>query len=241
MKMKRLLKSLLSRIILPNLRSSYSQSGEDIIICDLFNRLGILNPSYLDIGANEPVALSNTYRLYQKGSKGVCVEPNPVLFKKLQKKRKRDVCINAGVAFNEQTEADYYVFPEKAHGLNTFSKADADFWETTGIEDLGKFKVQKIIKTKLININEIVNRHFKSTPNFLSLDVEGLDLQILQSLNFKKTSPEVICVETLCYTETKKEKKNKELIEFLTSKNYFIYADTYINTIFCLKDAYKNR
>ncbi len=237
---KKELKKIITSTLFRHLRSSYSQSGEDIIISDLFARLNITHPTYLDIGANEPMALSNTYRLYSKGSHGVCIEPNPVLYKKLVQTRKRDVCINAGIAFNESIEADYYVFPDEAHGLNTFSKTDADFWEQTGIESLGKFQVKEIIKTKLININEIISKHFDPYPNFVSLDVEGLDLQIAQTLDFNKYKPEVFCVETLMYTNNKKEAKNQELINFFKDKGYFVYADTYINTVFCLKNAYKN-
>jgi FkbM family methyltransferase len=237
---KKELKKIITSTFFRHLRSSYSQSGEDIIISDLFARLSIAQPSYLDIGANEPIALSNTYRLYSKGSRGVCIEPNPVLYKKLRQVRKKDVCINAGIAFNENTEADYYVFQDDAHGLNTFSKTDADFWEQTGIESLGKFQVKKVIKTKLININEIISNYFNPYPNFVSLDVEGLDLQIAKTLDFDRYKPEVFCVETLMYTSNKKETKNQELINFFNDKGYFVYADTYINTVFCLKSAYKN-
>ena len=42
------------------------------------------------------------------------------------------------------------------------------------------------------------------------------------------------------YTDNKKEAKNQELINFFKDKGYFIYADTYINTVFCLRSAYKN-
>jgi len=238
---KKNLKKIITNTFFRHLRSSYSQSGEDIIISDLFTRIGIKYPSYLDIGANEPVALSNTYRLYAKGSKGVCIEPNPVLYKKLVSKRKRDLCINAGIAFDENTEADFYVFPKEAHGLNTFSKTDADFWEHTGTEEIGKFKVEQIIKTQLININEVMENHFSSHPNFINIDVEGLDLQIAKTINFEKFNPEVFCVETLGFAGANKEIKNQDLIDFFLSKGYFIFADTYINTIFCRKDAYKNK
>ena len=149
------LKKALASTFFAHVRRSYSQSGEDIIICDLFNRLKISNPSYLDIGANDPVSLSNTYRLYTRGSRGVCVEPNPVMFKKLLEKRSKDLCINAGVAFNDEREADFYIFPEKFHGLNTFSKTEADFWEQTGNEEIGKHQVESVIKTALIDIKMI--------------------------------------------------------------------------------------
>jgi FkbM family methyltransferase len=238
-RVKNILKKILGRTLFKHIRASYSQSGEDIIISDLFHRLGIPNPTYLDIGANDPVSLSNTYRLYARGSKGVCLEPNPVLFEKLKTKRTRDTCIHAGVAFDEQREADFYIFPEKFHGLNTFSKADADFWEQTGNKEIGKPRVEKIIRMPLLPVNDVMEKYFSPHPNFISIDVEGLDLQIAKTINFEKYKPEVFCIETLGFVKDNKEVKNTELTRFFTDKGYFIYADTYINTIFCRKDVYK--
>ncbi len=240
-RLKALAKKVLVNTIAPYIRGSYSQSGEDIIISDLFNRLGISHPSYLDIGANEPVSLSNTFRLYSRGSKGVCIEPNPVLFEKIRNKRSRDVAINAGVAFDEKTEADFYLFPEKLHGLNTFSKSEAEFWEHTGNDEIGQHKVEKVLRIKLIDINKIMEEHFSPWPNLISLDVEGLDFEIAKKIDFKKFKPEVICVETLWFEKGNKETKNYPFIEFIKDQGYFVYADTYINTIFCRKDAYKNK
>ncbi|MBK8089174.1 MAG: FkbM family methyltransferase [Chitinophagaceae bacterium] len=237
---KKTLKKILVTTLFKHIRSSYAQSGEDIIISDLFSHLNIQNPTYLDIGANDPIALSNTYRLYKRGSKGVCVEPNPVLCKKIQQKRKRDTCLNVGVAFGERREADFYAFPEKFNGLNTFSKEEADFWEHTGNEEIGMHKVEKVIKMKLVHINEIIEQYFSPHPNLVSIDVEGLDFDILKSLDFSKYKPEVFCIETLGFIENNKEIKKTEILDFLKVHGYFVYADTYINTVFCLKSAYKN-
>ncbi|MBS1632173.1 MAG: FkbM family methyltransferase [Bacteroidetes bacterium] len=228
----------MTRFFFAHMRRSYSQSGEDIIISDLFRRLKINFPNYLDIGANDPVALNNTYRIYIRGGHGVCVEPNPVLYRKLLKKRKKDICINTGVAFDHQKEAIYYIFPEKYHGLNTFSKADAEFWQNIGTSEIGIHKIEKTLKMPLIGINEIINKYFQSHPNLISIDVEGLDLQILKSLDFENYKPEVFCIETLKHSAGKAESKNHELINFLISKGYFVYADTYINTIFCRKESF---
>jgi len=84
----------------------------------------------------------------------------------------------------------------------------------------------------LIGINEIIEKNFDRQPDFISLDVEGLDLAILKSLDYSRFSPKVICVETLLYDENQIESKNNEIIYFLTSKGYSIYADTHVNTIF---------
>ena len=63
----------------------------------------------------------------------------------------------------------------------------------------------------------------------MSLDAEGLDYEILQMIEYDKNYPKVICVETVSYTSGRKE---TEIINFLQSKGYNIYADTHINTIF---------
>jgi FkbM family methyltransferase len=235
---EKVFRKIYSDYLYPHTRISYSQNGEDLIIKDLFSRIRIQHPTYLDIGANEPFLISNTYLLYSKGSKGVCIEPNLYLYKKLKRKRKLDTCINAGIAFDEKTEADFYLFPKEANGLGTFSKKEAEFWEITGNETIGKYKVEAVIKTALVNINEIMEKYFSPHPNFITIDVEGLDLQILKTINFEKFKPEVFCVETLGYGGNNTEVKNSELVNFLEAKGYFIYADTYINTIFCRKDVY---
>lgn len=232
-------RKLLVNSFFKHIRSSYAQSGEDIIISDLFTRLNISQPTYLDIGANDPVALSNTYRLYKRGSKGVCVEPNPVLYQKIQKKRSRDICLNVGVAFDERRESAFYLFSQQFNGLNTFSKEEADFWEHTGNDEIGRHKVESIINMKLMPVNEIIEKYFSPHPNFISVDVEGLDFEILKTIDFSKYRPEVFCVETLGFIENNKEIKKTEIIDFLLEQGYFVYADTYINTIFCLKSAYK--
>lgn len=234
------LKKVLIGSFFPYARRSYSQSGEDIIISDLFHRLGILNPTYLDIGANHPIALNNTYRLYTRGSRGVCIEPNPVMYQKLTQKRPKDIVLNAGVAFDEKRSADFYIFPEKLHGLNTFSKAEAEFWEKTGNDEIGRHKPEQVITMNLIDINEIIEKYFFPKPNLVSIDVEGLDLEIAKTINFTKYKPEIFCLETLGFIEGNKEIKKTDIVEYLTGQGYFVYADTYINTIFCLKEPYNN-
>ncbi len=231
-------KSLLTRLFFPHVRRSYSQSGEDIIISDLFNRLRIKSPRYLDIGANDPVSLSNTYRLYQRGASGVCVEPNPILCDKIRRKRSRDTCVNAGVAFDDKREADFYVFPENFNGLNTFSKEEAEFWQNEGNEEIGRHTIEKVVKMPLFDINELMQQYFQPHPNLVSIDVEGFDFQILQRINFNRFQPEVFCIETLGFAEDNKEIKKTAIIRFFLDKGYFVYADTYINTIFCRKESY---
>ena len=230
--MKNLFRKIVNKVVLPHSQLAYAQSGEDLILAHLFFKWKIAHPSYLDIGANHPSFISNTYYFYLRGSRGVCIEPNPSLYKKIRKARPADTVINAGVGIDETKEADFYVFAGSADGLSTFSKKDADYWAEVGMKGVGKMKYEQVIKMPLITINQVINKHFDKAPDFISLDVEGLDLDILRSLDYTKYAPKVICVETLLYGEDQQESKNKELIGFLESKGYYVYADTHVNTIF---------
>jgi hypothetical protein len=91
----------------------------------------------------------------------------------------------------------------------------------------------------LISVNEILGDYFTTTPNFVSLDVEGLDFQIAESIDFNRFRPEVFCIETLSYTEDRTEVKLNNVIELMGRRQYVVYADTYINTIFVENRAWR--
>ncbi len=230
----------ITKYLMPDMQNSYAQLGEDLIMGHLFYQLGIQKPTYLDIGANEARFISNTYLFYQRGSRGVLVEPNPYLFRKLISARPKDTVINAGIGLTEMAEADFYVFPDYANGLSTFSEKEAKHWELIGMKGLGKIPVEKVIKIPLIPVNTILEKYFPlAAPNLMSIDVEGLDTEILMSMDFSKYQPEVICVETLAYDENQESFKITEIEELMRKKNYEVYADTRVNTIFCKKDIFK--
>lgn len=217
-----------------HIKKSYSQCGEDLIIDFIFLQFHLYKIRYLDIGSHHPTYINNTALFYKNGSNGVCIEPDPFLFKTIQKNRKRDVCLNIGIGPNENNVADFYIM--SARTLNTFSKEEADRYVS-----YGNIKLDKIIKLPLISINEVLAKYFSQTPDFISLDVEGYDFIILKSFDFSLYRPKVWCIETLTYTEDKKEVKIKDIIEYMISQNYFVYADTFINTIFVDKIAWQQR
>ena len=216
-------------------KTSYSQCGEDLIVDFVFEQLQQSEITYLDIGAHHPTYINNTAFFYKNGQSGVCVEPDPFLFKTIQKKRPKDTCLNVGIGGGDSSsKADFYILSEKT--LNTFSKAEAD-----RCVSYGNKKIEQIIQLPLVPVNDIVKKYFDPCPDFVSLDVEGYDIVILKSFDFEKYRPKVWCIETLVYTEDKTEEKIKETIEYMLSKDYLVYADTYINTIFVDKQTWLNR
>ncbi|MBS1966369.1 MAG: FkbM family methyltransferase [Chloroflexi bacterium SZAS-1] len=212
---------------------SYAQCGEDIIVRFIFNALRIKQPSYLDLGAHTPVHLSNTFLFYRTGSRGVCVEPDPTLFAAFKRKRPHDICLNIGVGTKEDV-ANFYIMTSRS--LNTFAQAEAERYQS-----YGKQRIEAIVPIQLNPINQIILQNFSTPPYFLSIDIEGLELPILQELDFAALRPMVLCVETIEYTEDRTEQKRRDLIEFVQSKGYMIYADTYINTIFVDRQIWLNR
>jgi FkbM family methyltransferase len=212
------------------LKTSYSQYGEDMIVSDILSYLNITEVRYLDVGAWDPIKDSNTYMFYLRGHRGVLVEPNDEYVRKIRATRPGDVVLDVGVGVTDQAEADYYKVTGHP-GLNTFSKEVADKHRSDGKEITPT-------KKRLVNINKVIADNFKTPPNFISIDIEGLDLDILKTLDFDKYRPAVICVETL---KVGTQACDTRIEEFLRSKNYSIRGATFVNTIFVADELVTNK
>ncbi|MCX5998699.1 MAG: FkbM family methyltransferase, partial [Chloroflexi bacterium] len=224
-----------NRLSLANKPSqSFSQCGEDLIVSFILDSLGISKPSYLDIGTHHPTHLNNTYLFYVRGGRGVCVEPNTALFAKIKKARRRDKCLNVGVGFSEEKESDFFMISSDT--LSTLSRQRAE-----GYQNNGNQEIVKVVRIPMVQVNDVIREHFRGHPNFVSLDIEGVELPVLRTFDFSRFRPEVFCIETLTYSENRSERKIPEIADLMHSKGYFTYADTYINTIFVDKQAWLSR
>jgi FkbM family methyltransferase len=221
------------QVIKSEAHASYSQAGEDMIVNYLFTSLGIQYPTYLELGTNQPILCNNTYFFYQKGCKGVCIEPDKEMCKIIRRKRDKDTVLNIGIGLNNNPEAFFYLFPGRMNAWSTFSEEEAKVRKKKS--GLQFERVTVPLKT----INDIIEKYFNPCPNFISIDVEGIDLEILKSLNFNRFKPEVICVETITFSITNTEEKLQGIIDFMHAQGYITYGDTHINTIFCRKELFK--
>ena len=203
---------------------SFSQCGEDIAVEYILKRLYLTRTTYLDIGANDPIELSNTYHFYRAGHRGVLVEPNVSLCEKLRAVRPGDTTLVAGSGVTAQAVAESFLMISPA--VYTVSREDAEHQVRV---TKGKYKVEKVIKMPLLNINDVICEHFKEAPTFLSVDTEGLDLAILKSLDYSRYRPAVICAETLVPSTTK---VLPEIAEFMLREGYVARGGSFVNTIF---------
>lgn len=215
-------------------RISYAQSGEDIIVDNILAWVGISKPTYLDIGAYHPWVLSNTYLFYKKGGHGVCVEPDPELYKTIRKARKRDMVLNIGVG--DPQKAKEAVFQRLSlRTLSTFQIGAA----RRRLEYYPNAKVDETMKVPIVSINEIIEEHLAPWPNFVSIDVEGGERDIIETLDFGRFKPEVFCIETLEYLGGKRLRKEREIIEIMNKNGYATFAETFLNTIFVSEGVLK--
>ena len=215
-------------------QTSYAQCGEDLIIDAVFRGLNIDKPSYIDVGAYDPRQMSNTYLFYKRGAHGVCIEPQPLRCARIQRARRKDLCLNIGIAAKNHEGMEFYVLSQEA--LSTFSKIEAE-----RVCRYGHTRITRKLKIPLMTLAEVSKKFSLPAPDFISIDLEGDELEALQTLDWTHGRPKVLCVETLTYTEDKTEKKQVKTIEWLEKKGYFLYADTYINSIFVDKALWKNR
>jgi FkbM family methyltransferase len=217
---------------------SYSHAGEDLIVNALFRSFGIKQIKYLDVGANHPDYMSNTYLFYKTGSCGVTVEPNPELYAKHRKMRPDDRCINAGIGFDDRTMGVFYLFSGSEDGRSTFSKEEAERFEKTDVAASGRFNIKHIMKMPLKQINAIIEE--TGVPDFLSIDIGVLGLNVLRTLDFSKYRVKCVCAETIHYDEISECIREKELFKFLTDVGYIVYADTGTSTIFVDNSWFSN-
>lgn len=168
---------------------SFSQEGEDRILDRLFERQN--EGFYVDIGAHHPQRFSNTYLFYLKGWRGINIDAMPGSMELFKKLRPRDINIEAAISDSSEI-LTYYMFDEPA--LNGFSEK-----VSFGRNNRSKNKVVDKRPIRTLQLSEVLDEHLQvgQEIDFLSIDVEGLDYQVLLSNNWSKYKPKIILIEEL--------------------------------------------
>lgn len=163
------------------LKVSYAQNGEDIILERLFGaqKIGF----YIDIGASHPEVLSVTKRFYDRGWRGINIDPLKGSFELFSRERPRDLNLNVAIAKQEGTREFYEVvdYPE----LSSFSSDSLEGSPHTIIS----------YPVDVITGNKLFDEYVVGTVDFLKIDVEGAELEVLESLDLLRHRPRVLIVE----------------------------------------------
>ena len=206
-------------------RKSYSQDGEDKILEEIFKNKNV--GVYVDVGCYHPIELSNTALLYNKGWNGINIDISEYSIELFNFLKPDDVNLNLAVS-NTNGYVDVF-FQKELSKISTINK------QKSNRIFQGKVKTKKIIcKTLTEIINETVYKGKKI--DFLNIDAEGHDLEVLQSLNFNEYLPDVICVEIF---PNQGNFDNFDLIttaeyKFLYKNNYELYWSGFFSHIFKL-------
>lgn len=178
---------------------SYAQTGEDLQLAYLLG--SVRGKTYIDIGCLWPKEHSNSFFFYERGGSGLCVDANPTLEDDFLKTRPRDVFVNS--ALGEQSGSlTYHVFRNPV--FNTFSADIAAKRQAQAEAEEGQVSGRALIETvdiPVTTLDEVVQTAMpglleQERIDFLSIDVEGFELEVLRGFSFHPR-PQVILAEEL--------------------------------------------
>lgn len=202
---------------------SFSQSGEDMVIRSLNRRKR--NGFFVDIGAHHPIWYSNTYHFYLNGWKGINVDPIPGVMKLFDLIRPND--INLEIACGKVGVSSFNIFEDGAY--NTFDQSIAKHLINTKVSNL-----IKTIEIKKHTLSQILDLYLPKNTiiDLLSIDAEGMDVEILETNDWDKYRPLFVCAE--CHTADDARPMNPRLV--LESKGYEFIAKTEFSAIYRLNN-----
>lgn len=209
-------------------KKSYSQEGEDMVLQSFYEGRKKYKGYYVDIGAHHPYRFSNTLYFYKKGWQGINVEPTPSAIKLFKFFRSRDINLNIGIS-GKKDKLKFYCFNEPA--LNGFSKELSEERNNTS----KKYKIIKELEIDTYPLAEVLDKYLPEGQqiDFFTIDVEGLDMQVLLSNNWTKYKPLHILVEDqLDFANL----ASSEVYTFLEKQGYQLVAKTLRTLFFKLKD-----
>ena len=166
------------------------------------------NGFYIDVGCYHPIRLSNTKFLYDKGWKGINIDISNKSIDLFKIARKKDINLNIGIGNKNKVSEAY--FKKDIFHANTLVYDHAE-------KLLGEYTKKKI---NVYTLNSVINNHAKNKKiDFLDIDCEGKDLEVLEGLDLNKNEIDLISIEIHGYDET--TKKNGKLIFDIMKKNKY--------------------
>lgn len=163
---------------------SYAQNHEDVVLQRIFS--DITDGFYIDIGAADPSINSVTKHFYEKGWRGINIEPNDLFAKKLIEERPRDYTIPIGIGNKKMIETFYLC--KEVPEWSTFSKKHMQIHSKHGIKFIKKRK-------KILPLKDVLEKYGVDVIHFLKIDVEGYEKEVILSNNWNKFKPFVVVVE----------------------------------------------
>lgn len=198
---------------------SYTTLGEDKILEQFID---INKPGFfVDVGSNDPVKFSNTFKLYKSGWKGINIDGNESLIRKSRKIRPNDISIHAYVSDTIQ-ETVFIKFLNNT--VSTLQEEHAEYWQ-------GRSEIEERLKVKTVTLQQLlVQSNAPAEFELLSIDVEGHDLKALKSIDLNVYSPKLIIIEIINFNFS--DPYSEPVVVYLANYKYEIKAFNGLNAFF---------
>lgn len=198
----------------------YSQEGQDLLAYTYFK--GKKEGFFIDIGAYDGITISNTLLFEELGWKVICVEADPDRFKSLKNNRKCD-CYN--LAIHSKTGEKLEFITSNCDVLNVLKEQSSDkHIERMKID--GNQKELKTIEVNSITFDDLMSKNYPDIRHidFLSIDIEGGELIVLETIDFNKYSFGLITVEN--------NFEEGVLVNFMKERGYKVLIDIGLDILF---------
>lgn len=215
----------------------YAQAGEDAIVAKTFAYvIPVTKGIYVDVGSYHPFRHSNTYLLYKAGWNGINIDPRPGSKALFDKFRPRDINVEAGIA-SQDGNMTYYMLNEGST-MNSFSKDN--------LVQLGVFdQVTRKVDVPVYKIGSLLDQYPQIKDiDYLNIDAEGFEMEILSGLDFSSIPPKVISIEQN-NVFTFDDVLSSPVCRLLTGKGYTAFAKNVllstVSTVFYMRNDCKNQ
>lgn len=184
---------------------------------------------YFDVGAYSPKQYSNTYLFYKLGWRGINIEATPGSIARFRRIRPRDISIEALVS-DRESEVEFYWW-DMPGSENAFSPVRA----AQVTPALGR--EPNVSRIKSVSLAKLLDKHLPPNQliDFMSVDVEDHDLEVLQSNNWERYRPEIVPVEH--EVRAPQELMTLEICRFMSSQRYALHSWVRPNLVFRDTDA----
>jgi len=206
-------------------KKGYSQYGEDILLSQFIKKD---HGFYIDVGCNHPKRFSNSYLFYKKGWSGVAIDVNSNLIKLFKFFRPKDISLTSAVSECDSRLGRYYQFDETP--LNGFlsrtevKKLLKKGYKVIGYEDIKFQRLRDILSGLKI----------KSKIDFMSIDVEGMGLEVLKSSDWELYKPTFIYIEDENFNPEHPNKSDVHV--FLKRKGYSLLSVVFKTLLYKIDD-----
>jgi FkbM family methyltransferase len=201
-------------------KQSFAQEGEDMVLQRFFE--GRKTGVYVDVGAHHPRRFSNTAFFYRRGWRGINIDAMPGSMQLFRDERPEDV--NLELAIGRGAKETYFVFNEPA--LNGLSRSIAERRDGRAGN-----RIVNRIEVRTATLAQVLDEHLPAgmAIDFLTIDVEGHDLEVLESNDWSRYRPRLVLVEDL-ERRPLDEIGSSPVVSFLRNHGYRAWAKTF-NTI----------